>query len=142
MSAVLWRVGKKVPRNLYRGDEPIAMLATAELAAEIAEGMNTTMCSSKRQSEKKQTCGCAGLVEFPSLVPVPGVSRDDCKYPELRSRNAELTTERDALKQRVKALEDSLCHTDSDDKWAAAFQANLSYIEILTNEIAQLKATK
>jgi hypothetical protein len=36
-----WRVGRKVPRNLYRGDEPIAMLATAELAQEIAERLNS-----------------------------------------------------------------------------------------------------
>lgn len=31
-----WRVGSKVPRNLYRDDEPIAMLATPALAAELA----------------------------------------------------------------------------------------------------------
>lgn len=35
-----WRVGSKVRRNLYRGDEPIAMLATERLAAEIASKLN------------------------------------------------------------------------------------------------------
>jgi hypothetical protein len=35
-----WRTGRKVGRNLYRGDEPIAMLATAEWAATIAAAMN------------------------------------------------------------------------------------------------------
>jgi hypothetical protein len=36
----MWRVGTKVKRNLYRDDEPIAMLATAELAAEMAGLLN------------------------------------------------------------------------------------------------------
>lgn len=35
-----WRVGRKVPRNLYRGDEPIAMLASATLAREICDRLN------------------------------------------------------------------------------------------------------
>ena len=35
-----WRVGRKVPRNIYRDNEPIAMLATPEIAAEIVAGMN------------------------------------------------------------------------------------------------------
>jgi hypothetical protein len=35
-----WRVGRRVPRNLYRGDEPIAMLATPELAAEMVALLN------------------------------------------------------------------------------------------------------
>ena len=35
-----WRVGRKIGRNLYRGDEPIAMLATEELAQEIADRLN------------------------------------------------------------------------------------------------------
>jgi hypothetical protein len=35
-----WRTGRKVPRNLYRGDEPIAMLTTPEWAATIAAAMN------------------------------------------------------------------------------------------------------
>ena len=35
-----WRVGRKVARNLYRGDEPVAMLATPELAAEMAKLLN------------------------------------------------------------------------------------------------------
>jgi hypothetical protein len=36
----LWRVGRSIRRNIYRGDEPIAMVATPELAAEIVVGMN------------------------------------------------------------------------------------------------------
>lgn len=35
-----WRVGRRVPRNIYRDNEPIAMLATPEIAAEIVNGMN------------------------------------------------------------------------------------------------------
>lgn len=35
-----WRVGHKVPRNLYRDDEPIAMLATEEIAAELVRKLN------------------------------------------------------------------------------------------------------
>lgn len=35
-----WRVGTKVPRNLYRDDEPIAMLADEDTARSIAEKMN------------------------------------------------------------------------------------------------------
>ncbi len=35
-----WRVGRKVPRNLYRGDEPIAMLATPETAAAMVALLN------------------------------------------------------------------------------------------------------
>ncbi len=36
----MWRVGQQIPRNLYRDDEPIAMLATEELAAELAAKLN------------------------------------------------------------------------------------------------------
>lgn len=35
-----WRVGRKVPRNLYRGDEPIAMLATPATAAAMVALLN------------------------------------------------------------------------------------------------------
>ncbi len=35
-----WRVGRRVPRNIYLDDEPVAMLATPELAANIVAGMN------------------------------------------------------------------------------------------------------
>ncbi len=35
-----WRVGSKVKRNLYFGDEPIAVLANEVMAQRIAEGMN------------------------------------------------------------------------------------------------------
>jgi len=39
MSA-LWRVGNKVPRHVYRGNEPIFTAPTEELAAEVVEAMN------------------------------------------------------------------------------------------------------
>lgn len=38
--AMRWRIGRKVPRNIYRDNEPIAMLATPEIAAEIVADMN------------------------------------------------------------------------------------------------------
>lgn len=38
--AALWRVGSKVPVNLYRGDQIMGQCQTPEIAAEIAAGMN------------------------------------------------------------------------------------------------------
>lgn len=51
--ADLWRVGRKVPRNLYRGDEPIAMLATPELASELAEKLNRAEMPSTTEGIKE-----------------------------------------------------------------------------------------
>ena len=59
-----WRVGTKIPRNLYRNDEPIAMLATPELAAEMAQRLN--VCPSCIECEEQNdalrtpnSTGCA-----------------------------------------------------------------------------------
>lgn len=38
-----WRVGYHVPRNIYKDDEPIAMVATPELAAEIVTLCNAAL---------------------------------------------------------------------------------------------------
>lgn len=36
-----WRVGTRVPRHVYRGDEPICTMPTEELAREVVAAMNT-----------------------------------------------------------------------------------------------------
>lgn len=35
-----WRVGRKIPKNLYKGDLDVGRMDTAELAAEVVDGMN------------------------------------------------------------------------------------------------------
>jgi hypothetical protein len=35
-----WRVGRKIPKNLYKGDLDVGRMDTAELAAEVVETMN------------------------------------------------------------------------------------------------------
>lgn len=35
-----WRVGKRVPINVYKDDAPVCQCQTPELAAEIVRGMN------------------------------------------------------------------------------------------------------
>lgn len=40
MSGPLWRVGSKVPRNLYEGDRDVGRMDTPELAARVVAAMN------------------------------------------------------------------------------------------------------
>lgn len=35
-----WRVGRKIPKNLYKGDLDVGRMDTAELAAEVVVTMN------------------------------------------------------------------------------------------------------
>jgi len=42
----MWRVGTKVPINVYKNDVPVCQCQTPELAAEIVAGMNQTQTPS------------------------------------------------------------------------------------------------
>lgn len=50
-----WRVGSKVPRNLYCGDEPIAMPADEKTAALIADGMNGVEQLKREDAERTES---------------------------------------------------------------------------------------
>jgi hypothetical protein len=70
-----WRVGRRVPRNIYRDDEPIAMLATPEIAAEIVAGMNDVerLRAALEAVNNADCCGCSvyGNIARAALSGVP-----------------------------------------------------------------------
>lgn len=43
-----FRVGRKVPRNVYMGEQPICMVESAELAAEMVTLLNLGLAEHKR----------------------------------------------------------------------------------------------
>jgi hypothetical protein len=44
-----WRVGRRVPRNVYRGDEPVAMVAGAPGDAERLARFIARACNEKEE---------------------------------------------------------------------------------------------
>lgn len=49
-----WRVGRKIPKNLYKGDLDVGRMDTPELAAEVVAGMNELDRRLKNFLESKQ----------------------------------------------------------------------------------------
>jgi hypothetical protein len=47
----VWRVGQRVPRNIYKDDEPIAMLAGEDIAKEIVDLCNEAEVARKYWSD-------------------------------------------------------------------------------------------
>jgi hypothetical protein len=80
-----WRVGSKVKRNLYRGLEPVAMLATEEMAARIADGMNRARPATDTEidgllDQLNEYCFKASDREYRYRMPVD----DSCDLPQMR----------------------------------------------------------
>lgn len=47
MNKPIWRVGSKVPINVYRNDEPVFQCHTAEMAAEVVANLNVAEIASE-----------------------------------------------------------------------------------------------
>lgn len=53
-----WRVGSRVPRNLYENDRDVGRMDTPELAARVVAAMNREVAVPEGEAEKCEPCSC------------------------------------------------------------------------------------
>lgn len=105
MSGPLWRVGTKLGRTLYIGDELVGMMDEAGMAAKIVEAMNDQMRRSWARAEAASKP--APAPPGPTVTLFERVQRLEAFVEELRQGLADPTsgTTRDALDAALDAFD-------------------------------------
>ena len=147
---IKWRVGNRVPLNVYRGDEPICQCHTPEQAREIVAAMNAAQPESAGESQSVIPDDsiyqhARGNLAFLLSAVACGESLQEDEIANVRKVIHALTDEQQSVAQlraelarereRRSQIEQRL--NDSESQWSAAYKATA---ERATQELDALRA--